>query len=72
MKLFNIEDYTKYEKTRILGARALQIAMGAPVLVARKQSEIDPIEIARKELDKGVVPLTVKRILPRTASADSN
>jgi len=72
MKLINIEDFTKYEKTRIVGARALQIAMGAPVLVARKQSEIDPIEIARKELDKGAIPLTVRRIFPRTASADNS
>lgn len=72
MKLFEIEDFTKYEKTRIVGARALQIAMGAPVLVTRKQSEIDPIDIAKKEFDKGAVPLTVKRILPRTASVDNN
>lgn len=72
MKLFNIEDYTKYEKTRIVGARALQIAMGAPLLVTRKQSEIDPIDLARKELDKGAVPLTIKRIYPRTSSTENS
>jgi DNA-directed RNA polymerase subunit K len=51
--------YTKYEKARIIGARALQIAMGAPVLI--EIDEIDPIEIAIAEFEKGAVPITVKR-----------
>lgn len=51
--------YTKYEKARIIGARALQIAMGAPVLI--ETDEIDPIEIAMDEFERGVVPITVKR-----------
>ncbi|RZN40568.1 MAG: DNA-directed RNA polymerase subunit K [Methanophagales archaeon ANME-1-THS] len=51
--------YTKYEKARIIGARALQIAMGAPVLI--ETDELDPIEIAIEEFEKGVVPITVKR-----------
>ena len=51
--------YTKYEKARIIGARALQIAMGAPVLI--ETDEIDPINIAIEEFEKGVVPITVKR-----------
>ena len=53
------EEYTKYEKARIIGARALQIAMGAPVLI--ETEEIDSIEIAIEEFEKGVVPITVKR-----------
>jgi len=51
--------YTKYEKARIIGARALQIAMGAPVLI--EIDEIDPIEIAIAEFEKGIIPITVKR-----------
>jgi DNA-directed RNA polymerase subunit K len=51
--------YTKYEKARIIGARALQIAMGAPVLI--ETAEIDPINIAIEEFEKDVVPITVKR-----------
>jgi len=53
------DKYTKYEKARIIGARALQIAMGAPVLIATE--EIDPIEVAIEEFEKGVIPITVKR-----------
>ena len=51
--------YTKYEKSRIIGARALQLAMGAPVLI--ETDEIDPINIAMAEFEKGVVPITVRR-----------
>jgi DNA-directed RNA polymerase subunit K len=53
------KEYTKYEKARIIGARALQIAMGAPVLI--ETDEIDPITIAIAEFEKGVVPITVRR-----------
>jgi len=51
--------YTKYEKARIIGARALQIAMGAPVLI--ETDELDPINIAIEEFEKSVVPITVRR-----------
>jgi len=51
--------YNRYEKARILGARALQISYGAPVLVETAQSE--PILIAAEEYDAGVLPFTVKR-----------
>lgn len=53
------DKYTKYEKARIIGARALQIAAGAPVLI--RTEEIEPIEIAVEEFEKGVIPITVKR-----------
>jgi len=53
------EKYTKYEKARIIGARALQRAAGAPVLM--RTEEIDPIEIAMEECESGNVPITVKR-----------
>jgi len=50
---------TRYERARIIGARALQISLGAPVLIDVDRKE--PIEIALMELEKGVIPITVKR-----------
>jgi DNA-directed RNA polymerase subunit K len=54
-------DYTRFEKARIIGARALQISMGAPILVEPPKELIDPIDIATHEFAKGVIPITVKR-----------
>jgi len=54
-----ITKYTRYERARIIGARALQISMGAPVLIDVDKKE--PIDIAYIELEKGVIPITVKR-----------
>ena len=51
--------YNRYEKARILGARALQVSYGAPVLVDTEQSE--PILVAAEEYDAGVLPFTVRR-----------
>ncbi len=56
--------YTKYEEARIIGARALQIAMGAPILIKRPKDLFDTVEIAIMELDKGVLPITIKRPKP--------
>jgi len=53
------KEYTRYERARIVGARALQILMGAPVLI--KTESIDPLEIALEEMRLRVVPITVKR-----------
>jgi len=53
--------YTRFEKARIIGARALQISMGAPVLIDFPKEETDTIKIALMEYDEGVVPITVKR-----------
>ncbi|KAK0935532.1 subunit common to RNA polymerases I, II, and III [Friedmanniomyces endolithicus] len=54
---------TKYERARILGTRALQISMNAPVLVD-VEGETDPLQIAIKELREKKVPLVVRRYLP--------
>ncbi|MHC1592539.1 MAG: DNA-directed RNA polymerase subunit K [Methermicoccaceae archaeon] len=51
--------YTRFERARIVGARAIQIAMGAPVLL--EDAGTTPLEIALKELEEGVIPITVKR-----------
>ncbi len=53
--------YTRFERARIIGARALQISLGAPVLLDLPAEIIDPIEIAIKEYEKSVIPMTVKR-----------
>ncbi|MBW2970574.1 DNA-directed RNA polymerase subunit K [Candidatus Woesearchaeota archaeon] len=64
-----IAAYTKYEKARMIGSRALQIAMGAPFLIKLSDKDLqkiayNPVEIAKIEYDKGVLPITVKRPLP--------
>ena len=53
--------YTRFEKARIIGARGLQISMGAPILIKVPEELIDPIDIAMQEFEKGVLPITVKR-----------
>lgn len=50
--------YTRYERARILGARSLQISMGAPIFVDTESNE-DPREIAEKEMEEGKLPITV-------------
>jgi DNA-directed RNA polymerase subunit K len=52
-------EYTRFEKARIIGARALQIAMGAPILINTDKS--DPLEIAKEEFEKSAIPITVRR-----------
>ncbi|KAL1583477.1 hypothetical protein WHR41_07614 [Cladosporium halotolerans] len=54
---------TKYERARVLGTRALQISMNAPVLVD-VEGETDPLQIAIKELREKKIPLVVRRYLP--------
>ncbi|KAG8862747.1 DNA-directed RNA polymerases I II and III subunit RPABC2 [Tulasnella sp. 330] len=54
---------TKYERARILGTRALQISMNAPILVPL-EGETDPLEIAIKELSQRKIPLIIRRYLP--------
>ncbi|KAG6821400.1 hypothetical protein H0H93_014197 [Arthromyces matolae] len=54
---------TKYERARILGTRALQISMNAPVLVPL-DGETDALQIAIKELSQRKIPLIIRRYLP--------
>lgn len=61
--------YTKYEKARIIGARALQLAMGAPLLLKLSQEDLrkinySTIEIAKMELEQNILPITIKRPMP--------
>lgn len=54
------ESYSRYEKTRIVSARTLQIAQGSPVLVNAPRGVIDPFEIAKLEWEAGVIPIDVE------------
>ena len=67
-----MEKYTKYEIARMIGSRALQISMGAPFLVKMSEKDLEtigynPIEIAKLEFEKGVLPITVRRPMPKRA-----
>jgi DNA-directed RNA polymerase I, II, and III subunit RPABC2 len=55
---------TRFEKARIVGARALQISMGAPILVDADETISNPIGIALKEMDVAILPITIRRTLP--------
>ena len=63
------EVFTKYETARILGARALQIAMNAPLLIKIEKEDLekikfDALKIAEIELESGILPISVKRPFP--------
>lgn len=71
-----MEEYTKYEHARIIGARALQISMGAPILAKLTDEELkglgyNTVEIAKLEFKQGLIPITVKRPLPGTAGNET-
>ncbi len=51
--------YTKFEKARIIGARALQLAYGAPPLIKVPKGVYDPLELAELEFEKGVIPIVI-------------
>ncbi|MFH1889544.1 MAG: DNA-directed RNA polymerase subunit K [Nanoarchaeota archaeon] len=65
-----MEGFSKYEVARILGARALQIAMNAPLLIKINQEDLekvkfDALKIAEIEFESGVLPISVKRPFPK-------
>ena len=66
---------TKYEHARIVGARALQISMGAPFMVKLSEDDLkrmnyNPIEIAKLEFSQGLIPISVKRPFPGAVKRD--
>ena len=61
---------TKYEKARIIGARALQISKNAPIMVEPKAGEWDPLKIAEKELLERKIPFIIRRYLPDNSYED--
>jgi len=54
---------TRFERARVVGARALQISMGAPVLLDLSHAK-SPIDIAETELQEGALPISIRRALP--------
>ena len=65
-----LDDFTKYEKARILGARALQISMNAPLLIKIEKEDLekinyDALKIAEVELNSEILPISVKRPFPQ-------
>jgi DNA-directed RNA polymerase subunit K/omega len=64
-----VEDLTKYEKARILGARALQISMNAPLLIKIEPKDLekinyDSLKIAEVELNSEVLPISINKPFP--------
>ncbi len=63
-------EFTKYEQARILGARALQIAMNAPLLIKISEEDLekikyDALKIAEVELNSDILPISIKKPFPR-------
>jgi len=68
-------EFSKYERARIIGARGLQVSMDAPLLIKLTDEELnginyDPLKIAEKELDSGVLPISINRPLPKRKEED--
>ena len=64
------QNFTRYETARIIGARALQIAMDAPLLLKLSEDELkimqyDSLSIAQKEFSEGVLPIAINRPMPK-------
>jgi DNA-directed RNA polymerase subunit K len=57
----HVEVFTRFERARILGARALQVSLGAPILTDVPADLIDPVMIAEREYEANVIPITVRR-----------
>jgi len=55
---------TRFEKARIMGARALQLSLGAPPFIPIPKTARISLDISMKELDERVIPITIRRVLP--------
>ena len=55
---------TRFEKARIMGARALQLSLGAPVFIEIPKNATTSLEIAMEELKQRIIPIVIKRTLP--------
>mgnify|MGYP001234007862 CR=1 FL=1 len=54
-----MKEHSRFEKARVIGSRALQISMGAPVKIEVPENIIDPVIIAQMEYDSDVIPIEV-------------
>ena len=62
-------EYTKYEKSRIIGSRALQISQGAPFMIKLSDKDLqkigyNPLEIAKMEYKQDLIPITIRKREP--------
>ena len=55
---------TRFEKARIMGARALQLSLGAPTFIEIPESARTSLDIAMEELEQRVIPISIRRVLP--------
>jgi DNA-directed RNA polymerase I, II, and III subunit RPABC2 len=55
---------TRFEKARIMGARALQLSLGAPPFIEIPETAKTSLDIALVELEQRVIPITIRRSLP--------
>lgn len=72
-----MDEYTKYEQARIIGARALQISMGAPFMVKLTDEDLkkigyNTVEIAKMEFKRGLIPMEVKKPMPGLTKRDTS
>jgi DNA-directed RNA polymerase I, II, and III subunit RPABC2 len=61
---------TRFEKARIIGARSLQVAMGAPPFIPMEGGYRGPIEVAAAELEEDALPISIRRSLPNGVTQD--
>jgi DNA-directed RNA polymerase I, II, and III subunit RPABC2 len=61
---------TRFERARIVGARSLQVAMGAPPFITLEGSYRGPIEVATRELEEDALPISIRRSLPNGVTQD--
>jgi DNA-directed RNA polymerase subunit K/omega len=74
-KKIPMEEYTRFERARLVGSRALQISMGAPFKVKLNEKDLkrikyNPVEIAKMELEKGVIPIDIRRPVVKSGSEE--
>ena len=55
---------TRFEKARIMGARALQLSLGAPPFIPIPKNARISLDISMEELEQRVIPITIRRVLP--------
>ena len=55
---------TRFEKARIMGARALQLSLGAPTFIEIPETVVTSLDIAMEELEQRLIPISIRRSLP--------
>ena len=54
----------RFDKARIMGARALQLSLGAPPFIPIPKTARISLDISMEELEQRVIPITIRRVLP--------